>query len=92
MNSKNAEDWEENFYCLNVALGKIKSHRQIEPAKLNKSTFAVNFEFLQFLFDIIAKNFEDPFITAYNGYQKRLDILKIQNGGKNIHNYQLIHF
>lgn len=82
MNSKNPEDWEENLYYLNVALGKIKSHRQIDPAKLNKSTFAVNFEFLQFLFDLIAKSFGDPFITGYSGYQKRLDVLKIQTGGK----------
>lgn len=82
MNSKNPDDWEENFFYLNAALGKIKSHRQIDPAKLCKAIFAVNFEFLQFLFDLIAKSFGDPFITGYNGYQKRLDIIKLQNGGK----------
>ena len=75
MSSKNPEDWEENFHYLNLVLGKIKSLRQIDPVKLSKSTFTVNFEFLQFLFDLIAKNFGDPFISTYNGYQKRLDII-----------------
>lgn len=81
MNSKNSEDWEENFYHLNVALGKVKSHRQLEPTKLSKATFTVNFEFLQFLFDLIAKNFGDPFIKGYKGYQKRIDVIKTQSGG-----------
>ena len=87
MNSKNPDDWEENFFYLNVALGKIKSHRQIDPAKLSKSTFSVNFEFLQFLFDLMAKNFGEPFMTGYNGYQRRFDILKFQNGGVNYKPY-----
>ncbi len=81
MNSKNPDDWEENLNYLNVSLGKLKSHRKVEPAKLSKSTFTVNFEFLQFLFDLIAKSFVDPFITGYKGYEKRLDIIKLQNAG-----------
>jgi len=90
VNSKNPEDWEENFYHLNLALGKIKSHRQIDPQKLTKATFSINFEFLQFIFDMIAKSFGDPFITGYNGYQKRLDIIKNQNGGNNLFNISLL--
>jgi len=88
VNSKNSEDWEENFCQLNLALGKVKSHRQLDPAKLSKATFTINFEFLQFLFDLIAKNFGDPFIKGYKGYQKRIDVIKTQSGGK-FSNYRM---
>lgn len=80
MNSKNIEDWEENFLIFNSALGKIKSHKQIDPYKLSKQTFSVNFEILQFLFDHLDKNFGDPLkYSKYEGYNKRLEILKNQN-------------
>lgn len=81
MNSKNQEDWEENFSWFNLALGKIKSHKQIDPFKLSKQTFSVNFEILQFLFDHLDKNFGDPLAHRYEGYAKRVEIVRQQNGG-----------
>ena len=79
MNSKNPEDWEDNFSYLNNALNKIKSNRSIDPPKLSKSFFSVNFELLQFLYDLIAKKFGDPSESTYKGYEKRIEIIKYQS-------------
>ena len=81
LNSKNMEDWEKNFYILNEILGKIKSHKTIDPSKMSKSKFTQNFEFLQFVYDLFAKSFGDPTIK-YSAYEKRLEILKFQFGNK----------
>lgn len=66
----------------NSALGKIKTRKQIDPFKLSKQTFSVNFEMLQFLFDFLDKNVGDPLTFKYDGYEKRVEIIKQQNGGK----------
>ena len=81
LNSKNMEDWEKNFSILNEILGKIKSYKTIDPSKMSKSKFTLNFEFLQFTYDLFAKSFGDPTIK-YSAYEKRLEILKYQFGNK----------
>jgi hypothetical protein len=81
MNSKSMEDWEKNLALVNDILLKIKSYKQIDSVKLSKCKFTPNFEFLQFVYDFLAKNFGDPLIR-YSAYEKRLEILKYQYGSK----------
>jgi microtubule-associated protein, RP/EB family len=81
MNSKSMEDWEKNLSLVNDILLKIKSYKQIDSVKLSKCKFTPNFEFLQFVYDFLAKNFGDPLIR-YSAYEKRLEILKYQYGSK----------
>ncbi len=81
MNSKSSEDWEKNFSLLNEILSKIKSYKQIEPIKLSKSKFTMNFEFLQFCYNLIVKTFGDSTIK-YPAFDKRIEILKSQYGSK----------
>lgn len=81
MNSKSMEDWEKNLCLVNDILLKIKSYKQIDSVKLSKCKFTPNFEFLQFVYDFLAKNFGDPSIK-YFAYEKRLEILKFQYGNK----------
>jgi len=90
VNSKNVEDWEKNFTLLNDILSKIKSFKRIDPSKLCMCKFTTNFEFLQFSYDLIIKNFgNDASMNDaekqhgnYKAFEKRLEILKIQNGSK----------
>ncbi len=79
------EDWERNFSILNEILSKTKSFKQIDPLKLSKSKFATNFEFLQFSYDLIFKNFGDSTIS-YPAFEKRIEILKNQYGSKIVYN------
>ncbi len=79
MNSKNLEDWEKNFSIFNEGLGKIKSYKTIDPLKMSQSKFTQNFELLQFLYDFIAKTYNEP-IKKYNAYERRLEIIKSQYG------------
>jgi hypothetical protein len=81
LNSKNEEDWERNLSIVNELLLKIKSFKQIDPSKLCKSKFTPNFEFLQFIYDLIAKSFNDS-TSKISAYEKRLEIVKSQNGNK----------
>jgi hypothetical protein len=83
VNSKSQEDWEKNFYLLNEAFGKIKSHKTVDPTKLSQGKFTHNFELLQFVFDYVCKNCGDASIK-YKAYEKRLEIIKSQYGSKNI--------
>lgn len=82
MNSKNSEDWEKNFGVLNETLTKIKSFKTIDPVKLSKCKFAPNFEFLQFVFDFIMKNFGETGNLKYQAYERRVEVAKSQFGNK----------
>jgi hypothetical protein len=59
---------------------KIKSFKQIDASKLSKSKFTPNFEFLQFSYDLIIKNFGNDFSLKYSAYERRVEIVKSQNG------------
>lgn len=63
-------------------LAKQKSHKQVDPVKLAKSNFAINFEFIQFLYDYIAKTFNTDKAKKYNGLERRIEIIKSQSGTK----------
>jgi hypothetical protein len=84
VNSKNNEDWERNFTLVNEILLKIKSFKQIDPLKLTKNKFNVNFEFLQFVYDFILKqdSKQQNIQSNIKPYDKRLEILKAQHGSK----------
>jgi hypothetical protein len=79
VNSKNQEDWEKNFSLFNEGLSRIKSYKTIDPVKLSQGKFTQNFELLQFIYDFIAKTYNEP-VKKYNAYEKRLEILKSQYG------------
>jgi hypothetical protein len=81
VNSKNQEDWEKNFSLFNEGLGRIKSYKIIDPVKMSQAKFSQNFELLQFIYDFIAKTYNEP-IRKYNAYEKRLEIIKSQYGSK----------
>ena len=66
---------------LNEGLQKIKSHKQIDPAKLSQNKFTTNFEFLQFLYDYVMKNNSNGSIN-YSAYDKRVEAIKKQYGSK----------
>ena len=78
MNSKNIDDWEKNFQLFNEALGKVKSYKTIDPIKMTQGKFTINFELLQFVYDYVVKSCENG--IRLNGFERRLEILKIQNG------------
>ena len=71
---------------VNDILSKLKSFKQIDPAKLSQCKFTHNFEFLQFIYDYIAKNCGEGTIR-YSAYDKRLEIIKSQNSSKLKNNY-----
>ena len=48
---------QKNLCLLNSLLGKAGCIKQIDPNKLSKGVFALNLEFLQYLFDFIYKTF-----------------------------------
>ncbi len=81
MNCKSIEDCKKNFTLFNEGLGKIKSYKTIDPVKLAQGKFTPNFELLQFVYDFIAKTYNEP-NKKYNAYQRRLEILKSQYGSK----------
>ena len=88
-NSKQVEDWERNFIILNDSLQKIKSLKQVDPMKLTKNKFNINFEFLQFMYDFILKNFPNDnlnILTKYNAFERRLEAIKNQYGKSFINN------
>jgi hypothetical protein len=49
---------------------------------MSQGKFTINFELLQFIYDFIAKIFNDT-MRQYNAYDKRLEILKNQFGRSN---------
>lgn len=82
VNSKEKEDWQRNCSILNEMLSKLKSYKQVDPVKLSKGNFSINFEFVQFLYDYIVKTTGSDKPKKYNGLERRIEILKAQFGTK----------
>ena len=80
------EQKQKNLSIFNVILGKAGCPRQIDPIKMSRGIFSLNLEFLQYLFDFIYKAFGTVVPSKkYNGFKRRLEILKNQ-GNKNLKN------
>ena len=74
---------QKNLCLLNSLLGKAGCIKQIDPNKLSKGVFALNLEFLQYLFDFIYKTFGAVIPKKrYRGLKRRIEILKNQSGNK----------
>ena len=80
------EQKQKNLSIFNVILGKAGCPRQIDPIKMSRGIFSLNLEFLQYLFDFIYKAFGTVVPKKkYNGFKRRLEILKNQ-GNRNLKN------
>ena len=74
---------QKNLCLLNSLLGKAGCIKQIDPNKLSKGVFALNLEFLQYLFDFIYKTFGAVIPKKrYRGLKRRIEIIKNQSGNK----------
>lgn len=81
VNSKNIEDWEKNLMLLNDATNKIKNFKPIDPLKMSKGKFNLNFEYLQFVYDFILKNFpEEQLPKKYNAFERRVSVFRSHLG------------
>jgi hypothetical protein len=80
VNPINIEDKEKNFILLNEGLQKAKCNKPVDYMSLAKGKFQTNFEFLQFIYDYILKNFPETIGNVkYNAYEVRLNCLKSVN-------------
>lgn len=79
LNAKHKDDNVRNLKVLDDALTKLKLNKQINVQNLANSKFQFNMDFIQWLYDYAQKT--NPNASSfYNGYEKRLEIYRKQQG------------
>ena len=79
-NSNKIEDWERNFITLNDFFKQVKCPKTVDYQNLAKGKFNINFEFLQYVYDFILKNFPNEISNVkYHAYNRRIEALSSQN-------------
>ena len=75
-NAKNKDDFTRNLKLLDDVLTKLKVNKRIQTEQMANGKFQFNMEFLQWLYDYAHKVSSPNVMSAYSGYDRRLEAYK----------------